>query len=78
MNEKTVTIFRPYPFRVGQKIYIEDGPRRGDWEVVGLSDRKVKLRCPMSMREFEWDRFCYFAEETNDSPWPHSDHAGHK
>ena len=78
MNEKAVTIFRPYPFRVGQKIYIEAGPRRGDWEVVGLSDRKVKFRCPMSLREVEWDRFCYFAEETNDSPWPHSDHADHK
>jgi hypothetical protein len=74
MNEKTVTIFRPYPFRVGQKIYIEDGPRRGDWEVVGLSDRKVKFRCPMSLREVEWDRFCYFVENTDDIPWPHSDH----
>lgn len=74
MNEKTVTIFSPYPFRVGQKIYIEDGPRRGDWEVVGLSDRKVKFRCPMSLREVEWDRFCYFVENTDDIPWPHSDH----
>jgi hypothetical protein len=74
MNDKTVTIFRSYPFQVGQKIYIEDGPRRGDWEVASLSDRKVKLRCPMSLREVEWDRFCYFVEETNASPWPHSDH----
>jgi hypothetical protein len=74
MQDKTVTIFRPYPFQVGQKIYIEDGPRRGDWEVVGLSDRKVKLRCPLSGREIEWDRFCYFVEETDDMPWPHSDH----
>jgi hypothetical protein len=76
MNEKTVTIFRPYAFQVGQKIYIEDGPRRGDWEVVGLSDRKVKLRCPLSGREVEWDRFCYFVEETEDGPWPHTGEAG--
>jgi hypothetical protein len=74
MKDKTVAIFRPYPFQVGQKIYIEDGPRRGDWEVVGLSDRKVKLRCPHSGREVEWDRFCYFVEDTDDIPWPHSDH----
>ena len=76
MKDKTVTIFRPYAFQVGQKIYIEDGPRRGDWEVVGLSERKVKLRCPLSGREVEWDRFCYFVEETNDSPWPHTGDAG--
>ena len=74
MKDKTVAIFRPYPFQVGQKIYIEDGPRRGDWEVVGLSDRKVKLRCPHSGREVEWDRFCYFVEDADDIPWPHSDH----
>ena len=74
MKDKTVAIFRPYPFQVGQKIYIEDGPRHGDWEVVGLSDRKVKLRCPHSGREVEWDRFCYFVEDTDDIPWPHSDH----
>jgi len=33
---------------------------------VGLSDRKVKLRCPLSAREVEWDRFCYFVEDTDD------------
>lgn len=74
MSEKTVTIFRPYAFHVGQKIYIESGPRHGDWEVVGLGDRKVKLRCPTSQREVEWDRFCYLVEETDDSPWPHPEH----
>ena len=31
--------------------------------MVGLSDRKVKLRCPFSGREVEWDRFCYLVEE---------------
>ena len=66
-----VIIFRPYPFRVGQKIHIDGGSRRGDWEVVGVSERKVKLRCPISHREFEWDRFCYFVEEQNGVEWPH-------
>jgi hypothetical protein len=73
MATETVTLFKPYPFRVGQKIYIEEGPRHGDWEVVGISERKVKLRCPISKREFEWNRFCYFAEDSSDSPWPHPD-----
>jgi hypothetical protein len=77
MNDETVAIFKPYSFHVGQKIYIEDGPRRGDWEVVGLSERKVKLRCPLSQREVEWDRFCYLVEESSSSPWPHSEHTGH-
>lgn len=71
VEKKPVVIFRPYPFEVGQRIYIESGARHGDWEVVGVSDRKVKLRCPISKREFEWARFCYFAEVSEDSPWPH-------
>ena len=34
-----VTAFKPYPFSQGQKIHIEGGPRNGDWEVIGLTDR---------------------------------------
>ena len=68
----TVLIFRPYPLEVGHKIFIESGPRRGDWEVVTVGDRSVRLRCPVSHREVEWDRFCYLVEERND-PWPHPD-----
>jgi hypothetical protein len=73
MEKDPVLYFRPYPFAIGQRIYIESGPRRGDWEVVGVSDRKVKLRCPVSKRELEWNRFCYFVEERTDGPWPHPD-----
>ena len=73
MGEETVVVFRPYPFETGQKIYIEAGPRRGDWEVVGVSERKLTLRCPISKREFEWNRFCYFTEEVAGGPWPHPD-----
>jgi hypothetical protein len=68
-----VTFFRPYPFIVGQKITIEGGPRRGDWEVIGVTDKKVKFRCPVSFREFDWDRFCYFAEDKEIFEWPHKD-----
>jgi len=74
MGENSVAIFRPYAFHVGQKISIAEGTRRGDWEVVGLSERKVKLRCPLSGREVEWDRFCYLVEEAEGRPWPHCDH----
>lgn len=73
MENEPVVIFRSYPFKVGQKIYIEDGPRRGDWEVTAVSERKVMLLCPFSKREFEWSRFCYFAEASKDSPWPHAE-----
>ena len=34
----TVLILRPYPVRVGQKITIEAGPRRGDWEIIGVGE----------------------------------------
>jgi hypothetical protein len=70
MTTHKVVVFRPYPFRTGQKIHIESGPRRGDWEVVGVGERKVKLRCPISQREFEWDHFCFYVEERNDIDWP--------
>jgi len=73
MAEHNVAIFKLYPFFEGQKINIEDGPRKGDWEVVGISDRKVKLRCPISHREFEWNRFCYFMQERGGIQWPQDD-----
>jgi hypothetical protein len=65
-----VTFFKPYPFFEGQKIHIEGGRRNGDWEVIGLTDRKVKLRCPVSLKEFEWNRFCYFVEDREGVLWP--------
>jgi len=73
MTTHKVTFFRLYPFEVGQKIHIHDGPRKGDWEVIGVNDRKVKFRCPVSFREFEWDRFCYFVEERDNAEWPKKD-----
>lgn len=71
-KRQRVLIFRPYPLEVGQKVFIESGPRHGDWEVLALDDRKVRLRCPVSLREVEWDRFCYIVDERNDL-WPHPD-----
>jgi len=68
MMEK-VTLFKGYPFKVGQKIRIEESPRSGDWEVIHVTDHKVTLRCPLSGREFSWSRFCYMVEET-ERPWP--------
>ena len=70
MGRHKVTVFRPYPFMAGQKIHIESGPRKGDWEVIGLTDKKVKLKCPVSYREFEWNRFCYVVEELSNTEWP--------
>lgn len=70
MATHDVTQFKPYPFKVSQKINIQDGPRKGDWEVVAVSERKVKLRCPFSHREFDWDRFCYVVDELSGVPWP--------
>ncbi len=70
MDKNNVVVFRSYPFEVGQKLHIEGGPRNGDWEVIGVSDGKVKLRCPVSLREFEWNRFCYFVEERSGVVWP--------
>ncbi len=73
MERYDVTLFEPYPFKVGQKIRIEGGKRKGDWEVIGISDAKVMLRCPISHREFEWSRFCYQVEERSNETWPAHD-----
>ena len=70
MTVHRVAIFSPYPFEVGQKIHIAGGPRRGDWEVIGVGDHKVRLKCPVSFREFDWSRFCYFVEERDIKEWP--------
>jgi hypothetical protein len=69
--EERVTLFKQFPFVEGEKIRIEDGPRRGDWLVIGLSERKLRLRCPVSGREVEWDRFCYLVE-VRAQEWPRS------
>ncbi len=61
--QKTVLFFKRYPFTLGQKIHIEDGPRRGDWLVTEVDEKKVSLRCPVSGTEVSWDRFCYFTEQ---------------
>ena len=68
--EDTVLILRPYPVRVGQKITIDSGPRRGDWEIIGVGDRKLRLRCPISHKELDSDWFCYVVTEAAGIPWP--------
>ena len=73
MNEHRVFHFKPFDFSSGQKIRITDGPRRGDWEVVAVTGHKLTLRCPVSGREFTWDRFCYFLEEKAVPVWPTPD-----
>jgi hypothetical protein len=73
MSRENVTLFKPYPFAPGQKIRISEGPRSGDWEVIGLDERKVRLKCPISFREFEWDRFCYNIELLENEEWPKKD-----
>jgi hypothetical protein len=73
VESHTVAVFSPFDFKKGQKINISSGPRKGDWEVVHATDKKVKLRCPFSLKEFEWDHFCYHVEDYKVSQWPQPD-----
>ena len=73
MEKHDVSVFSPYPFSVGQKIYIDKGHRKGDWEVVAIGDRKVKLKCPISLREFEFTHFCYVVKDEKKVEWPRKD-----
>lgn len=65
-----VTVFTPYVFRIGQKIRIETGRRKGDWEIAAIGEHTVTLGCPISKKEFEWAKFCYLAAEMKDEVWP--------
>ncbi|MEE4164775.1 MAG: hypothetical protein V2I35_02160 [Desulfocapsaceae bacterium] len=65
-----VTVFKPYPFRAGQKIRIEGSKRAGDWEVAAITENTVTLRCPISGKKFEWPVFCHATDEETDSIWP--------
>jgi len=67
-----VAVFKAYPFMLGQKIRIEESPRSGDWEVIGITEHKVTLRCPISKKEFTWSRFCYLTEDC-EQEWPRPD-----
>ncbi len=73
MANYNITVFKPYIFAVGDKIRIDGGPRGGDWEIVGLSERKVKLRCPVSEKELEVNNFCYYQETLDNTIWPIED-----
>ncbi len=67
--QEEIAVFTPFDFKPGQKIFISAGPRKGDWLVLGTDDKKVTLKCPVSKREFTWNRFCYLAQvETRQ--WP--------
>lgn len=68
-----VLVFKQYPFAVGDKIYIEDGRRKGDWEVAAIQEHKVVLRCPISKKEFSWNKFCYFTDKKTGVDWPQAD-----
>lgn len=70
MSNDNVTIFRAYPFRIGQKINIDGTKRSGDWEVIGVDENKITLRCPITDKEITTDPFCFFVEEKIGIPWP--------
>jgi hypothetical protein len=38
--------------------------------VIGVKEKKVSLRCPVSLREVEWDNFFYFVEKQDNAEWP--------
>jgi len=68
--EHDFTIFEPYPFVVGQKIRIKHSRRAGDWEIAAIGEHSVTLRCPVSNKEFEWNKFCYLVSDQEHGIWP--------
>ena len=58
------------------QAYFARGPEAlGDWKdnlraISGVDERKMRLRCPVSGREVEWDRFCAVDGVLEDEEWP--------
>jgi hypothetical protein len=73
MSRHDVYLFRPFELEAGHKIHIEGGVFRGDWEVVAVGERKVRLRCPVSGREVERDHFLVFVTHQRGEEWPKHD-----
>ncbi|SLM28141.1 conserved hypothetical protein [Desulfamplus magnetovallimortis] len=61
-----VAVFTPYPFKIGQKIYIKGSKRNGDWEVIDVTENKMTIKCPISGTELKCDRFCCLVEENKE------------
>ena len=70
MMGQDVAVFKPYTFEIGQKIRIENSRRAGDWEIAAVGEHTVTLRCPISHKEFEWNKFCYLVAEEKNVTWP--------
>jgi len=49
-------VFEPYHLKIGDRILITDGPWKGDWDIIELSDKKIKVKCPFKGTELEWKR----------------------
>lgn len=70
MSIENVVLFERYPLEVGQKIRLSGGGRGGDWLVIGLDEKKMRLKCPVSGKEVEWDRMFAFAKTLENEEWP--------
>lgn len=75
MSESAATVhfFKTFPFQIGQKIHIEDGPRHGDWLVVDVEATHITLQCPISKKQYRWPLFCYYAKTKENVVWPRPD-----
>lgn len=68
--EHDYALFEPYPFVVGQKIRIRNSRRGGDWEIVAVGEHTITLHCPITHKEYEWNKFCYLVSEQQKGVWP--------
>jgi hypothetical protein len=65
MAEREIKKFRRTPLKVGERIWLEDGPDPGEWEVMAVEDDKITLRCPIAHRlQFVPPLYQMSAEET--------------
>ena len=43
----------------------------GDWEIIGVGDRKLRRRGPICHKELDGDRFGYVVTGAAGIAWPH-------
>jgi len=54
------TIFKPYPFRVGEKIKRLRKGKMEDWEVAQVDEETVTVQCPIHGDVITWKRSHYW------------------
>lgn len=56
MEEQAKTVFRPYPFKIGERIVRDRQGKLEDWDVIAVSAEAIVVKCPFHGMELTWKK----------------------